>query len=141
MTILHHINSLNLLPLMYQHELNDLLFFIKSYKTPSAYFNIREFVQFNSSSTRSFSASKLVHQTSFTNTDRHFYFCRISRLWNSLPYIDMNLPHITIKNKLTRYFWSHFLDNFDINNSCTFHFCCPCSNCTNLTRPTPLFPL
>ena len=57
--------QLNLLPLMYQYY---LLFFIKSYRTPSAsYFNNREFVQFSSSSsTRSSSASKLVHQISFT---------------------------------------------------------------------------
>ena len=99
------------------------------------------FVHFRSSFTRSSSASKLVHQSSVTNSDRHFYFCRISRLWNALPQIDMDLSPTTIKNLLTQYFWSHFLDNFDSNNICTFHYCCPCSNCTNLTKPAPLFSL
>ena len=113
MTIPHHIaksrlTQLNLFPLMYQYKLNDLLFFIKSYKAPSAHFDIRQFVQFKSSSTRSSSAGKLVHQTSSTNTNRHFYFCRISRLWNALPQIDINLPLTTIKNLLTRYFGATF---------------------------------
>ena len=73
--------QLSLLPLMYQYELNDLLFFIKSYNSPSECFDIRRFVHFRSSSTRSSSASKLVHQISANNNERHFYFCRISRLW------------------------------------------------------------
>ena len=51
------LTQLNLFPLMYQYELNDLLFFIKSYKASSAYFDIRQFVQFKSSSTRSSSAA------------------------------------------------------------------------------------
>ena len=67
--------QLNLLTLMYQYELNDLLFFIsKSYKTPSDYFNIHEFVQFSSSSTRSFSASKLQYIRS-----RHTVVCQRPR--------------------------------------------------------------
>ena len=72
-----------------------------------------------------------------------FIFCRISRLWNALSQIDINLPPTTIKNLLTCYFWSHFLDNFDTNSAsvCTFHFCCPCNNCTSLTPPTPISPV
>ena len=116
--------QLNLLPLMYQYELNDLLFFIKSYKASNTHFD-NQFVHFRSSSTRSSAASKLVHQVSYSNTDRHFYFCRITRLWNALPQIDITLPPGTIKNLLIRYLWNHFLDNFDDTNVCTFHFCCP----------------
>ena len=55
------------------------------------------FVHFRSSSTRSSADSKLVHQASYSNTDQHFYFCRIARLWNGLPQIDINLLHETIK--------------------------------------------
>ena len=135
------LTQINLFPLMYQYKLNDLLFFIKSYKAPIAHFDIRQFVQFKLSSTRSSSAGKLVYQTSSTDINRHLNFCRISRLWNALPQIDNSSPYTIIKNLLFRYFWSHFLDNFDTNRVCTFHLCCPCNNCTSLTRPTPLFPL
>ena len=44
--------SLHLLPLMYTYELNDIIFFIKSYKQPSFYFNINEYIEFSTSSTR-----------------------------------------------------------------------------------------
>ena len=57
------LTQLNLFPLMYRYELNDLLFFIKSYKATSAHFDIHQFVQFKLSSTRPSSAGKLVHQT------------------------------------------------------------------------------
>ena len=37
---------LNLLPLMYIFELNDLNFFIKSYKSASSHFNINDYINF-----------------------------------------------------------------------------------------------
>ena len=36
--------AIHLLPLMYQFELNDLMFFIQSLKHPADYFNIKHFV-------------------------------------------------------------------------------------------------
>ena len=121
--------QLNLLPLMYQYELNNLLFEsllnLTNHPVNSLIFDNLFISDPRSSSTGLSSASKLVHQTSVTNNDQYFYFCRISRLQNSLPQIDMNLPPTTIKNLLTQYFQSHFLDNFDIDKICTFHFCCP----------------
>ena len=53
------------------------------------------------------------------------------------PKIDIHLSPAIIKNLLIHYYWSHFLYNFKSNNICTFYFCCPCSSCTILTRPTP----
>ena len=38
------LTKLNLLPLMCVYELHDLIFYIKSYKYPSSYFNINEFI-------------------------------------------------------------------------------------------------
>ena len=79
--------------------------------------------------TRSSEHSKLLHITSTSNTSRHFYFCRLPRLWNALPHIDLNLPLPIIKYKLYQYFWQHFISNFNSNSVCTFHFLCPCSKC------------
>ena len=45
------LQQLNLLPLMYIYELNDLMFLIKSLNTPTDNFNIRNFISFNTNST------------------------------------------------------------------------------------------
>ena len=124
---------LNLLPLMYIYELTDILFFVKSIQTPSNSFNITdpELLSFSTLNTRSMSR-KLCHKTSNNNTTLNSYFFRLPRLWNSLPIIDVSLSYNIIKKKLISFLWSHFLSNFDPNNSCTTHFVCPCCNCAKL---------
>ena len=121
--------QLKLLPLMMVYELNDIVFFIKSLKNPSTAFNIYKYVSFSSLSTRSSSTGKLTHSFSLTNKSRHFYFNRIPRLWNRLPEVDLSLSMDTIKHKLHKLFWNHFLANFDPDRPCSFHYLCPCSKC------------
>ena len=93
-----------ILPLMYFFELTDILFFVKSVKSPSSAFNIFNYVTFNISSTRLGYFSKLLHNITPTSYTRHFYFNRIVRLWNSLPFIDLHLSFYVIKAKLYDYF-------------------------------------
>ena len=76
--------NLNLLPLM---MVFDIICFIKCLKHPSDIFN---YVTFCSSRTRSSTHFKLRHSLAKKNSVRHFYFNRIPRLWNSLPYIDID---------------------------------------------------
>ena len=64
--------TLNLLPLMYWLELQDLIFCVKSLQSPSDNFNIRNYLQFSTSSTRS-SGCKLLYKASCSSTTRHFY--------------------------------------------------------------------
>jgi len=120
--------KLNLLPLMYIYELTDILFFIKSLKTPTYSFDITKYVSFTRHNTRS-SDTKLCHQVSTNNITANSYFFRLPRLWNSLPIVDLSLPYNVIKKKLLLFFWNHFIANFDSNNNCTLHFLCPCHNC------------
>ena len=127
--------KLNFLPLMYTFELNDLTFFIKSYKSPSQHFNINDYMKFRISNTRSSTYHKLIHQRSSSNLSRHFYFCRLPRLWNSLPPIDLTLPVSTITSFLKQFLWSHFTKNFNDDNICTFHYLCPCYRCSGYPRP------
>ena len=82
--------AIHLLPLMYQFELNDLMFFIQSLKHPADHFNIKHFVSFSQSKTRSSTHNKLIHIKSPNNSSRHFNFNRLPRLWNSLPPIDLD---------------------------------------------------
>ena len=95
----------------FRYELSDLLFFIKSYKSPHPHFDINNYVSMKkSASTGSSLSGKLVHHISTTNSNRHFYFCRLPRLWNCLPSIDLNLPYATIKKQITQFLWHHFLN-------------------------------
>ena len=93
-----------ILPLMYFFELNDILFVVKSLKSPTPTFNIYNYVTFNTSATRSGTSNKLIHNFAPTNQARHFFFNRIVRLWNSLPAIDLNLSTNTIKSILYKHF-------------------------------------
>ena len=122
--------KLHLFPIMYIYELNDLLFFIKSFKYPSNHFNINDFIFCSSVPTRSSSGFKLQHTGSSTNFTHKFYFCRLPRLWNSLPTIDISLPTNILKYNLQKFLWGHFTSNFDDNNTCSFHYYCPCNNCS-----------
>ena len=75
-----------ILPLIYFLELNDILFLVKSLKSPNPAFNIHKYVTFNTSATRSGTFNKLIHNFTSASYAHNFYFNRIVRLWNSLPY-------------------------------------------------------
>ena len=79
--------TLHLLPLMYLFELYDIIFVIKSLKNPTSSFNIYNFIDFYSSSSRLSHANKLIHHRSSNSTTHHFFFDRVSHLWNILPII------------------------------------------------------
>ena len=85
---------------MYIYELNDVIFFIKSYKSSFKHFNINDYIKFSESNTRSGTSSKMIHHRSSSNISNNSYFCRLPRLWNSLPPIDLTFPIPTIKHKL-----------------------------------------
>ena len=128
--------KLKLLPLMYLFELQDILFAIKSIKTPIIQFNITNYISFNSASTRSGANNKLIPPHHLNNTSRHSYFHRLPSLWNAMPVFDLNMSFITLKLKLKKYLWEHFLNNFDDSNNCTLHYLCPCSGCHQSRPPT-----
>ena len=114
------LSSLHILPLMYFFELTDLMFFIKSIKNPADHFNIKDFISFSGSNTRSTSHHKLLHSKVSTNYSRHFYFHHISRLWNSLPPINLDASLFTIKSNLVKHLWAHFDSHFNSVHSTTF---------------------
>ena len=120
--------SLDLLLLMMFYKLLDIMFFVKSFKSPNDCFNISSYLKFATCATRS-SNLKLIHTRSPNNTSRHFYFNRFPRLWNALPPINLNLPINIIKSQVKLFLWNYFLQNFDSNNFCTYHLLCPCNSC------------
>ena len=116
------------------YELNDVMFFITNVKSPSQSFNILDFVAFSAANTRS-SSTKLVHIRSQNNSQRHFYFRRLVKLWNALPVIDLSLSIVTLRKKVKDFLWSTFVHNFDSSNICSFHFLCPCNRCSSTPKP------
>ena len=120
---------LQLLPLIMQFEINDIMFLVTSLQNPSTSFNILQYVTFSTSSTRASVNCKLVHYAARTNKTRHFYFHRIPRLWNSLPSINLDQSVHSIRLKLRQFFWGHFIEHFNPDSPCTFHFICPCAKC------------
>ena len=120
------LQRINLLPLMYWYDLLDLLFFVKCLKTPPDNFNISDYVQFISSSTRN-------------SSKHHFYFNQIVRLWNAMLSINTELSFDSIKSYMISVMHAKFINTFDSSNACTFHFVCPCANCHLLQDRHPLY--
>ena len=123
------LRALNLLPLMLWYELQDIMFLVKCLKEPMDNVNIFDYVQFSTSNTRAGCSNKLIHKLSRTSCDHHFFFNRIVRLWNSMPYIDLTLSFDQIKSKILSHLWSHFTVKFNSDLICTFHSLCPCCKC------------
>ena len=77
------LTELQLLPLMYYYDLQDLLFLIKCLLSPPDNFDIiitvRTFLYYGTT------AGKLKVNYKHMSTTRHFYFNRVVRLWNAIP--------------------------------------------------------
>ena len=121
--------SLDLLPISMTLELNDIIFFLRSLKSPSTSFNILNFVSFCDSSTRSSAANKLKHPIVYSTSSCHFYFNRLPRLWNSLPVMSVDAPLSVTITHLKRHFFSYCTANFNPSVPCSFHLFCPCPSC------------
>ena len=125
------LKTLQLLPLMYWLEVQDLMFLIKCIKDPSDNFNIFSHITFIISTTRVSRLNHLHYNYCHSTFVRHFYLNRVASLWNSLEsHIDLSLSIHTIKQNILTALWDHFLLNFDTSNPCTFHYICPCSSCS-----------
>ena len=119
--------NLALLPLMMQFEVADILFFVKLLKNQNSCFPISKYITLSSHNTRQKTFFKL---KSSSNSMRQLYFNRLPRLWNSLPYIDLDVSVMSLKRKLFELFWHHFISYFDADNVCSYHFVCPCVKCS-----------
>ena len=117
-----------MLPLMYILEINDIMFCVKSLKFPQVHFKILDFVSFAPSGSRSGSRNKMQHIRSNNYKSSNFYFNRLPRLWNALPYIDLSSSISSIKCKLHLFLTDHFYQNFSPHDSCSLHFMCPCAS-------------
>ena len=98
-----HLISLNLLPIMYIFEINDLIFFVKlllnkNHVTTSVFIIMLTFVLVQPDQVHFINSLTLSHY----HSSSHFYFNRIPRLWNSLPtsVIDLDQSLYTIRQSI-----------------------------------------
>lgn len=109
--------ALDMLPLMMYYEIYDIQFFLNSLSSPTPAFNILNYVQFNTSNTRS-QNHKLCVSYSRTNKSRHFYFSCLPKLWNQLPTADLINMSLNSAMSLTKEIFSqHFINHFNSAHS------------------------
>ena len=127
--------KIHILPLTLWMELQDILLFLTLLKNPPDNFNLLDYVSFSTTSTRSSSTNKLV-PTSLCiprlNSTRHFYFCRIVRVWNSLPPFDIQNSYKVLKNFFSTLYWNYFVNNYNPDVPCTWYRVCPCCKCASI---------
>ena len=80
-------------------KINTILY--QKFKNPTNNCNINTYILFTVGNTRSCGVKLSTMQRSI-NKEHHFYFNRISWLWNSLPIIN---PIYTIKGQLKQYLY------------------------------------
>ena len=113
------------------------MFFTKNLKTRHDGFDIKSYISFVTGNTHLATSNKLQHNRSTDMMANNFYFNRLSRLWNALPIIDINLHPDNIKQKLLHYFLNHFLKLLLIHQTpVTFLFSAAVQSVT--TNPPPL---
>jgi len=129
---IYHSNRYKQCPRQWCNLKSMILCFLS--RDPSQSFNVMDFVEFCSGSTRSSTFLKLKQRMSKLNSIKHFYFNRLAipRLWNSLPSMDPKDPLCATKQKLRHCLWNHFVAHFDPENPCSFHYVCPCRKCSLL---------
>ena len=112
-------------------EYLDISFLLRCLKDAGSAdsFNINSFVSFATQSTRAASHYKLSHSALLSTLSSRFYFHRLPHLWNMLPTFDLSLSSMTLCIRFKKFLWSHFLEHFDSDNPCTYHFMCPCNKC------------
>ena len=133
------LKATNLLPMSLWPEAQDVMLLIKLMLDPPSGFRLEEYITYMSSSTRASSLNKIKSSRLLTprlNITRHFFFNRVIRIWNSLPYIDIQLPYSSIKRHILSIFWKYFLQSYSIDNPCSRCIACPCANCSKLPNPS-----
>ena len=107
------LSKLNLLPLEYRREINDLVFFFKCLKNVCK-LNILDYVSFRSCTKPLRNVDHLTLDVPFSRTDvfKNSFFARICHLWNDLPLgiRESNTLSIFRKNLIAFYY-----DKFNVD--------------------------
>jgi len=105
---------------MYWFNLQDLM--LKCLKDSNDNINIHRYITFTSARTRATTHNQLKLNYIRTSTTHYFYFNRVVKLWNKIPYniLDLSLSLGTLKMRLHHYLWTNFITSFDPDRVCIF---------------------
>ena len=123
--------KLNLLPLSYRREVADLLHMFKYLRgnINVEYPDIFKFAT-QAHGLRS-SSDPLCLSSTYVRTENYkcFYFNRIVRLWNALPFSLRSVDSVaTFKAGVLKFYFCK-LDFYDINDKCSLTSNCRCNEC------------
>ena len=129
------LHKLNLLPLSYQHELKDIIFY---FKCRLGLVNIPVHQYFLNKvpgrTTRNSSASDLLITKCRTKLFQTSYFNRLPKLWNNMPVSLRNCNSFTrFKSHLTKHYSNALANSYDVNRFNTWKsICLKCCSSRNL---------
>ena len=128
--------ELNLLPFMHIFNIQDIFLQssllslpqeILTSLTTSHFLKHKPDLPFTTNSNITFTLATLIEFIfSLPSSSVECSFC--------LCYQPLNCHHQS-QTKSLQYMWNHFVDNFDDDKPCTYHYLCPCSKCHK--RPPP----
>lgn len=108
------LSRLNLLPLQYRREINDIIFFFKCFRN-ICLVDIFDYVSFRSCGKPLRNVDHLTLKIPFSRTEsfKNSYFVRICRLWNDLPLVIRESDTLPIfRNKLLVFYRNKFYATF-----------------------------
>ena len=129
------LQQLKILPLTLWLEIQDILFFITLIKFPPDNFNIKNYVQFSTTISSSAASRKIrpvTTQSPRLNITKLYYFNRIVCIWNSLPYVDLNLSFTSLRKSIYDLYWDYLFSIYDPGDPCSWSRACLCTRCYKL---------
>jgi hypothetical protein len=134
------LKNLNMLPLTYEREVEDLIIFYNLYH---GLFNMEIERLFSRNENRrgrilNMVAGELNRIKYKTEQGRSLYCARVLRIWESLPIEIQRIPppapqlkckSRVFKNALIKYYKGLLMERFDLNNICTWVSVCKCKTC------------
>jgi len=81
---------------MYIYKINNIMFFIKSYKERSPHFNITEYIQFSTTNTQFGASEKMIHHRCSSSIAQNFYV--LSSFMMIVELITKNRPFLIHKH-------------------------------------------
>ena len=124
--------ELNLLPLSYRREINDILFLFKCMQG-TYNVNIDTYIDSVPANTGLRSSSRgilLRSRRTRTESFKHSFFNRVVHIWNSLPENARNCTDLIVFKRMVLAFYRRKLEtNYNIDNPCTWTSTCRCISC------------
>ena len=138
----------HLLPLSYRCEITDIILFLRSINTANGY-NCLNYVKFRvvcigpATPAQRHGQTLIPVKTKYASSAQ-FYPCRITKLWNSLPFrMREKLISLDDKDKIKRtlipYYFNRLNSVFDPTNTCTWVHSCSSRHYQGTKKASTLF--